>query len=105
MAVKFAEPLDFGDGRVHDTLTLVVGSTFPRPGRPAVQGAELADPPHVGGGPVNTRGKASAEAVQPQLRPLESAPRWPGYACSRSACALATRALNSRSVVAYSALP
>jgi hypothetical protein len=31
MAVKFAEPVDFGDGRVHDTLTLVVGSTFHGP--------------------------------------------------------------------------
>ena len=29
--MKFAEPLDFGDGRVHDTLTLVVGSTFRGP--------------------------------------------------------------------------
>ena len=31
MAVKFAAPLDFGDGRVHDTLTLVVGPTFRGP--------------------------------------------------------------------------
>jgi hypothetical protein len=31
MTVKFAEPVDFGDGRVHDTLTLVVGSTFRGP--------------------------------------------------------------------------
>jgi hypothetical protein len=31
MAVKSAEPLDSGDGRVHDTLTLVVGSTFRGP--------------------------------------------------------------------------
>jgi hypothetical protein len=31
MAVKLAEPLDFGDGRVHDTLTMVVGSTFRGP--------------------------------------------------------------------------
>lgn len=31
MAVKFAEPVDFGDGRVHDTLTLVQRSTFRGP--------------------------------------------------------------------------